>query len=54
MTLLEFVDYVEVSNILDEWKRCLASPDVQALRELGANLKRIGIDAAQCAKGLGY
>ena len=54
MTLLEFVDYVEVSNILDEWKRCLASPDVQSLRELGANLKRIGIDAAQCAKGLGY
>ena len=52
MTLLEFVDYVEVSKILDEWKRCLASPDVQSLRELGGNLKRIGIDAAQCAKGL--
>jgi hypothetical protein len=31
---------------------CLASPDVQSLRELGANLKRIGIDAAQCAKGV--
>ena len=33
-------------------ERSLASPDVQALRELGANLKRIGINAAQCAKGL--
>ena len=42
-----------VSNILDEWKLSLASPDVQSLRELGGNLKRIGIDAAQCAKGLG-
>lgn len=36
-----------VSNILDEWKSSLAYSDLQALGELAANLKRIGIDAAQ-------
>ena len=42
-----------VSNIIDDWKRKLDIPDVQSLRDLAVNLKRYGIDAAQCAKGLG-
>ena len=41
-----------VSNIIDEWKRSLDIPDVQSLRDLAVNLKRCGIDAAQCAQGL--
>src|SRR5215208_737238 len=41
-----------VSNIIDEWKRRLDIPDVQSLRDLAVNLKRCGIDAAQCAEGL--
>jgi hypothetical protein len=41
-----------VSNIIDEWKRSLDIPDVQSLRDLAINLKRCGIDAAQCAQGL--
>ena len=41
-----------VSNIIDEWKRSLDIPDVQSLRDLAVNLKRGGIDAAQCAQGL--
>jgi hypothetical protein len=40
-----------VSNILDEWKRNLGYPDAEALRELAVNLKRVGIDPAQCVKG---
>jgi hypothetical protein len=40
------------SNIIDEWKRRLDIPDVQSLRDLAVNLKRCGIDAAQCAEGL--
>jgi hypothetical protein len=40
-----------VSNIIDEWKRSLDIPDVQSLRDLAVNLKRYGIDAAQCAQG---
>jgi transposase len=40
-----------VSNIIDEWKRSLDIPDVQSLRDLAVNLKRCGIDAAQCAQG---
>jgi hypothetical protein len=40
-----------VSNIIDEWKRTLDIPDVQSLRDLAVNLKRYGIDAAQCAQG---
>jgi hypothetical protein len=40
-----------VSNIVDEWKQSLGYPDADSLRELAINLKRIGIDAAQCAEG---
>ena len=40
-----------VSNIIDEWKRSLDIPDIQSLRDLAVNLKRCGIDAAQCAQG---
>ena len=40
-----------VSNVIDEWKRSLDIPDVQSLRDLAVNLKRYGIDAAQCAQG---
>lgn len=41
-----------VSNIIDDWKRKLDIPDVQSLRDLAVNLKRYGIDAAQCTEGL--
>jgi len=41
-----------VSNIIDEWKRSLDIPDVQSLRDLAVNLRRCGINAAQCAQGL--
>jgi hypothetical protein len=40
-----------VSNIVSDWRRNLSYGDAEALRELGSNLKRTGIDAAQCAQG---
>jgi hypothetical protein len=40
-----------VSNIISDWRQKLGEVDAEALRELGSNLKRTGIDAAQCAQG---
>jgi hypothetical protein len=40
-----------VSNVIADWKQKLGEGDADALRELGSNLKRSGIDAAQCAQG---
>ena len=40
-----------VSNVLDDWKQKLGEVDADTLRELGSNLKRTGLDAAQCAQG---
>jgi hypothetical protein len=40
-----------VSNIISDLKLKLGNGDAEALRELGSNLKRTGIDAAQCAQG---
>jgi hypothetical protein len=40
-----------VSNIVEEWRQKLGNGDVEALRDLGSNLKRTGIDAVQCAQG---
>jgi hypothetical protein len=40
------------SNIVSDWGQKLGKGgDAEALRELGSNLKRTGIDAAQCAQG---
>jgi hypothetical protein len=40
-----------VSNVIADWKQTLGEGDADALRELGINLKKSGIDAAQCAQG---
>jgi hypothetical protein len=40
-----------VSNIVADWGQKLGDGDAEGLRELGSNLKRFGIDAAQCAQG---
>jgi Homeodomain-like domain len=40
-----------VSNIISDWRKKLGEGDAEALRDLGSNLKRTGIDAAQCAQG---
>jgi len=40
-----------VSNIVEEWKHRLGYPYAESLRELAINLKRLGIDAAECAEG---
>ena len=40
-----------VSNVIADWKQTLGEGDADELRELGSNLKRSGIDAAQCAQG---
>ena len=40
-----------VSNIVDEWKQGLSYPDVESMRDLAVNLKKLRINAAQCAEG---
>jgi hypothetical protein len=40
-----------VSNVIADWKQTRGEGDADALRELGSNLKRSGIDTAQCAQG---
>ena len=40
-----------VSNVIADWKQTLGEGDADELRELGSNLKRSRIDAAQCAQG---
>jgi hypothetical protein len=40
-----------ISNVIADWKQKIGEGDADALRELGINLKRSRIDAAQCAQG---
>ncbi len=42
-----------LSNIIAEWRQKLGDGDADAIRDLGINMKRLEIDAAQCAEGLG-
>jgi hypothetical protein len=51
IALLSRVSEGTVSNIIAEWRQKLGDGDAEAIRELGINMKRIGIDAAQCAEG---
>ena len=51
IALITGVSEGTVSNIIAEWKQKLGDGNAEALRELGINLKRTGIDAAQCAQG---
>jgi hypothetical protein len=52
IALISRVSEGTVSNIIAEWRQKLRDGDADAIRELGINMKRIGIDAAQCAEGL--
>ena len=40
-----------VTNIVNEWSQALGSPAADELRELATTLKKVGINAAQCAMG---
>src|SRR5919106_4712955 len=51
IALISGVSEGTVSNIIDEWRQKLGDGDAEALRELAINMKRIGIDAVQCAQG---
>jgi DNA-directed RNA polymerase specialized sigma24 family protein len=43
-----------VSNVIADWKQTLGEGDADALRELGSNLRRSGIDGLLSAlKGIG-
>src|SRR5215216_1650269 len=50
--LISGVSEGTVSNIIVEWRQKLGDGDADAIRELGINMKRLGIDADQCAEGL--
>src|SRR5215217_3024891 len=52
IALLSGVSEGTVSNIIAEWRQKLGDGDAEAIRELGINMKRLEIDAAQCAEGL--
>jgi transposase len=52
IALISGVSEGTVSNIIAEWRQKLGKEDADAIRELGINLKRLGIDHAQCAEGL--
>jgi Homeodomain-like domain len=52
IALITGVSEGTVSNIIAEWRQKLGEGDAEAIRELGINMKRLGIDAAQCAEGL--
>src|SRR5215216_2869396 len=52
IALLSRVSEGTVSNIIAEWRQKLGDGDAEAIRELGINMKRLEIDAAQCAEGL--
>jgi hypothetical protein len=43
-----------VSNKVNEWKKRLASPDIEELRRFAVNMKKSGITMKQCAKGLRF
>ena len=51
IALISGVSEGTVSNIIAEWRQKLGDGDAEALRELAINMKRIGIDAVQCAQG---
>jgi len=51
VALISGVSEGTVSNIIAEWRQKLGDGDADAIRELGSNLKRTGLDAAQCAQG---
>ena len=50
IALISGVSEGTVSNIIAEWRQKLGNADADAIRELGINMKRLGIDAAQCAE----
>jgi transposase len=52
IALISGVSEGTVSNIIAEWRQKFGDGDADARRELGINMKRTGIDAAQCAEGL--
>ncbi len=52
IALITGVSEGTVSNIIAEWKQKLGEEDADAIRELGINMKRLGIDDDQCAEGL--
>ena len=52
IALVSGVSEGTVSNIIAEWTQKLGEGDAEAIRELGINMKRLGIDADQCAEGL--
>ena len=41
-----------MSNIIAEWRQKRGEGDADAIRELGINMERTGIDAVKCAEGL--
>ena len=52
IALITGVSEGTVSNIIAEWRQKFGDGDAEAIRELGINMKRLGIDADQCAEGL--
>jgi DNA-binding CsgD family transcriptional regulator len=52
IALISGVSEGTVSNIIAEWRQKLGDGDAEAIRELGINMKRLEIDATQCAEGL--
>jgi hypothetical protein len=52
IALISGVSEGTVSNIIAEWRHNLGEGDAEAIRELGTNMKRLEIDADQCAEGL--
>ena len=52
IALITGVSEGTVSNIIAEWRQKLGDGDAEAIRELGIDMKGLGIDAAQCAEGL--
>jgi hypothetical protein len=52
IALITGVSEGTVSNIIAEWRQKLGDGDAEAIRELGINMKRLEIDADQCAEGL--
>jgi hypothetical protein len=52
IALITGVSEGTVSNIIAEWSQKRGDGDADAIRELGINMKRLGIDAVKCAEGL--
>jgi hypothetical protein len=40
-----------VTNIISEWREGVGIPSADALRDLATELKRLNINALQCANG---